>query len=94
MGFKRSVKPPTSMPMSVEVHKVTAEDAMKYIITIKNKFRNRPDKYYGFIYIMRDFSKGRIDTHTTVDRVRIHFDGYPDLLLGFNKFLPRGIIAI
>ncbi|XP_040382520.1 paired amphipathic helix protein Sin3-like 5 [Oryza brachyantha] len=94
MGFNRSLKPPTSKPMSAKVHRLTKEDALKYLGTIKNKLTDHPDKYYGFIYIMRDFSKGRINTRTVIDRVRVLFAGYPDLLHGFNKFLPRGLKVI
>uniref|UniRef100_A0A0E0AU91 Histone deacetylase interacting domain-containing protein n=1 Tax=Oryza glumipatula TaxID=40148 RepID=A0A0E0AU91_9ORYZ len=90
----RSIKPQTSMRTSVKVHKLTTEDAMNYILTIKNKFLRHPEKFHAFIHTMIDFSRGRINTHTVIERVKILFDGYPDLLLAFNKFLPRGINAI
>ena len=47
------------MRTSVKVHKLTTEDAMNYILTIKNKFLRHPEKFHAFIHTMIDFSRGR-----------------------------------
>jgi len=32
----------------------------------------------------------RIDTNGVIERIKVLFKGYRDLLLGFNTFLPKG----
>uniref|UniRef100_A0ACD6AMR1 Uncharacterized protein n=1 Tax=Avena sativa TaxID=4498 RepID=A0ACD6AMR1_AVESA len=39
---------------------------------------------------MRDFKSERIDTNGVIIRVKTLFNGYPELILGFNTFLPKG----
>uniref|UniRef100_A0A0D9X6W8 Histone deacetylase interacting domain-containing protein n=1 Tax=Leersia perrieri TaxID=77586 RepID=A0A0D9X6W8_9ORYZ len=98
MGFKPlkpSVKPPTPKPKSAGTSKSRLVDAQRYILTIKNKFRNHsPEKYHEFLNIFKDFSMERIGTDTVTARVKILFRGYPDLLDGFNKYMPRSMKII
>ncbi|OMP06195.1 Paired amphipathic helix [Corchorus capsularis] len=57
--------------------KLTTNDALVYLKAIKDRFYDKRDKYDDFLEIMRDF------------RVKELFKGYPDLILGFNTFVPK-----
>jgi len=39
---------------------------------------------------MREFKSNRLDSAGVIARVKTLFHGYPDLILGFNTFLPKG----
>lgn len=54
------------------------------------QFADHPDVYNRFLDIMKDFKSGAIDTPGVIDRVSSLFAGNPDLIQGFNTFLPPG----
>jgi paired amphipathic helix protein Sin3a len=66
------------------------------------QFQERPDVYNKFLDIMKDFKSQRwgleallvltssIDTPGVIDRVSTLFRGNPNLIQGFNTFLPPG----
>ncbi len=39
---------------------------------------------------MQEFKSQSIDTPGVIQRVSLLFDGHPDLIVGFNTFLPPG----
>ncbi|KAK4409899.1 Paired amphipathic helix protein Sin3-like 2 [Sesamum angolense] len=43
-----------------------------------------------FLDVMKDFKAQRIDTAGVIARVKELFKGHPNLILGFNTFLPKG----
>lgn len=49
-----------------------------------------PDVYNQFLDIMKDFKGQVIDTPGVIDRVSHLFAGNPNLIQGFNTFLPPG----
>lgn len=53
----------------------------------KDKFQ---DTYEQFLQVMREFKSNRLDSAGVIARVKTLFHGYPDLILGFNTFLPKG----
>lgn len=54
------------------------------------QFADHPDVYNRFLDIMKDFKSGAIDTPGVIGRVSTLFAGNPDLIQGFNTFLPPG----
>ncbi|KAL6865182.1 hypothetical protein ACP4OV_016333 [Aristida adscensionis] len=82
--------PPPSPPPPPEGGRLTTNDALDYLKAVKDKFRDSRHKYNEFLEVMRDFKSNRIDTAGVIIRVKNMFDGYPDLILGFNAFLPTG----
>ncbi|XP_062206253.1 paired amphipathic helix protein Sin3-like 4 [Phragmites australis] len=70
--------------------KLTTNDALVYLKAVKDKFQDKREKYEEFLEVMRDFKSERIDTNGVIIRVKTLFNGYPDLILGFNAFLPKG----
>ncbi|KAF2750618.1 hypothetical protein M011DRAFT_464421 [Sporormia fimetaria CBS 119925] len=65
-------------------------DALSYLDQVKVQFADHPDVYNKFLDIMKDFKSGAIDTPGVIERVSTLFAGNPDLIQGFNTFLPPG----
>ena len=63
---------------------------MSYLDQVKVQFADHPDVYNRFLDIMKDFKSGAIDTPGVIERVSTLFAGNPDLIQGFNTFLPPG----
>ena len=87
----RMVKTPiakTGPPQPYTLFKV--EDALSYLDQVKARFDREPMKYNEFIDIMKEFKAQSIDTPGAIRRVIELFADDPDLILGFNTFLPPG----
>lgn len=65
-------------------------DALGYLDAVKNQFHDRPEVYNKFLDIMKDFKSQVIDTPGVIQRVSELFYGHPNLITGFNTFLPLG----
>ncbi|ERF73256.1 hypothetical protein EPUS_03088 [Endocarpon pusillum Z07020] len=65
-------------------------DALSYLDQVKLRFIDHPDVYNRFLAIMKDFKSQAIDTPGVIGRVANLFYGHPDLLQGYNAFLPPG----
>ena len=65
-------------------------DALSYLDQVKVRFQDHPDVYNKFLDIMKDFKSQAIDTPGVIDRVSTLFNGHPELIQGFNTFLPSG----
>ncbi|XP_020348231.1 paired amphipathic helix protein Sin3b isoform X2 [Oncorhynchus kisutch] len=70
--------------------KLKVEDALSYLDQVKIRFGNDPGIYNKFLDIMKEFKSQSIDTPGVINRVSQLFHGHPDLVLGFNAFLPPG----
>lgn len=70
--------------------KLKVEDALSYLDQVKICFANDPGIYNKFLDIMREFKSQSIDTFGVMNRVSQLFHGHPDVVLGFNAFLPPG----
>ncbi|CAL4902486.1 unnamed protein product [Urochloa decumbens] len=79
--------PPAAAPPQGSL---TTTDALSYLKAVKEKFQDRRVKYEEFLEVMRDFKSSKIDTAGVILRVKNLFHGHPDLILGFNAFLPKG----
>lgn len=65
-------------------------DALSYLDQVKVQFADHPDVYNRFLDIMKDFKSAAIDTPGVIERVSTLFAGNPNLIQGFNTFLPSG----
>ena len=65
-------------------------DALTYLDQVKVRFQDQPEVYNKFLDIMKDFKSQAIDTPGVIDRVSSLFNGHPQLIQGFNTFLPPG----
>jgi len=66
------------------------EDAQSYLVQVKINFANQPQVYNSYMNVMKDFKSEKIGPSEVIARVIYLFKDHPDLLLGFNKFLPAG----
>ena len=71
-------------------NKLKVEDALSYLDQVKFKFGNQPQVYNDFLDIMKEFKSQSIDTPGVIARVSSLFRGHPELIVGFNTFLPPG----
>ncbi|XP_077299211.1 SIN3 transcription regulator family member A [Arctopsyche grandis] len=88
-----AVGPPGSVvPGSVgtQFQRLKVEDALSYLDKVKFKFNNQPQVYNDFLDIMKEFKSQSIDTPGVIARVSNLFKGHPELIVGFNTFLPPG----
>lgn len=54
------------------------------------RFGKQPQVYNDFLDIMKEFKSQSIDTPGVIARVSQLFRGHPELIVGFNTFLPPG----
>ena len=64
------------------------EDALGYLSAVESEFCNQPHVYKYFLGIMKTFHKGSLDMPGMIARINTLFHGHPELLAGFNNFLP------
>eukprot|EP00126_Sphaerothecum_destruens_P001598 Sdes_comp15011_c0_seq1m3773 len=83
-----TVQPAPQIPGGYSRLKV--EDALSYLDMVKVQFLEQPQVYNQFLDIMKEFKSQSIDTPGVIGRVSALFDGHPDLIRGFNTFLPPG----
>ena len=69
---------------------LNVKDALSYLDQVKIQFYNQSEVYNNFLDIMKDFKSQSIDTPGVIDRVSTLFKGHPNLIQGFNTFLPPG----
>ncbi|KAJ4343163.1 Transcriptional regulatory protein sin3 [Didymella glomerata] len=81
--------PPGTMGMG-QGQQPILNDALSYLDQVKVQFADHPDVYNRFLDIMKDFKSGAIDTPGVIERVSTLFAGNPNLIQGFNTFLPPG----
>ncbi|CAL0313139.1 unnamed protein product [Lupinus luteus] len=70
--------------------RVTTKDALLYLKEIKSVFKEDKEKYEYFLQIMKDFKQNRIGTNGVISAANELFKEHDHLLLGLNKFLPKG----
>jgi paired amphipathic helix protein Sin3a len=68
--------------------KLEVEDALSYVLMVKETFYDDEDKYFDFIEIMKDLSKERISYEDVIAQVRSLLKEHPQLLIEFDYFLP------
>ena len=92
-GFSSAPTPqqlPTGIGALAQGQQPILNDALTYLDQVKVRFVHQPDVYNQFLDIMKDFKSQAIDTPGVIDRVSSLFTGHPELIQGFNTFLPPG----
>ncbi|CAI9109578.1 OLC1v1009422C1 [Oldenlandia corymbosa var. corymbosa] len=56
---------------------------------VRDTYLDRKEKYDAFIALMREYKDKRVDNLGVIAGLKELFVGHLNLLLGFNKFLPR-----
>ncbi|XP_046857434.1 paired amphipathic helix protein Sin3b-like isoform X2 [Xenia sp. Carnegie-2017] len=77
-------------PGQQQFQRLKVEDALSYLDQVKMQFGNQPQVYNDFLDIMKEFKSQSIDTPGVISRVSNLFKGHPELIVGFNTFLPPG----
>lgn len=80
----------SSQQGQTQFQRLKVEDALSYLDEVKFKFGNQPQVYNDFLDIMKEFKSQSIDTPGVIQRVSNLFKGHPQLIVGFNTFLPPG----
>ncbi|XP_075945605.1 paired amphipathic helix protein Sin3a-like [Anarhichas minor] len=73
-----------------QFQRLKVEDALSYLDQVKLQFGNQPQVYNDFLDIMKEFKSQSIDTPGVISRVSQLFKAHPDLIVGFNTFVPPG----
>ncbi|XP_068170907.1 paired amphipathic helix protein Sin3a-like [Antennarius striatus] len=89
-GHVHPSTPMTSTQGQQQFQRLKVEDALSYLDQVKLQFGNQPQVYNDFLDIMKEFKSQSIDTPGVINRVSQLFKGHPDLIMGFNTFLPPG----
>ncbi|KAM9754570.1 SIN3 transcription regulator family member Aa isoform 1-T1 [Menidia menidia] len=89
-GHSHTAAPQASAPGHQQFQRLKVEDALSYLDQVKLQFGNQPQVYNDFLDIMKEFKSQSIDTPGVISRVSQLFKGHPDLIMGFNTFLPPG----
>uniref|UniRef100_A0A8C2TRT2 Paired amphipathic helix protein Sin3b n=1 Tax=Coturnix japonica TaxID=93934 RepID=A0A8C2TRT2_COTJA len=82
--------PVRPLPGASVASRPQVEDALSYLDQVKIRFGSDPATYNGFLEIMKEFKSQSIDTPGVIRRVSQLFHEHPDLIVGFNAFLPLG----
>mmetsp|Transcript_30010 Transcript_30010/g.84673 ORF Transcript_30010/g.84673 Transcript_30010/m.84673 type:complete len:1227 (-) Transcript_30010:31-3711(-) len=69
---------------------LTTTDALTYLKEVKERFANQREVYEQFLEVMKEFKAQTLDTHGVTIKVKQLFKGHPELVMGFNMFLPAG----
>ncbi|XP_024137206.1 SIN3 transcription regulator family member Aa [Oryzias melastigma] len=89
-GHGHTAAPQGSAQGHQQFQRLKVEDALSYLDQVKLQFGNQPQVYNDFLDIMKEFKSQSIDTPGVISRVSQLFKGHPDLIMGFNTFLPPG----
>ncbi|XP_065147521.1 SIN3 transcription regulator family member Aa [Paramisgurnus dabryanus] len=89
-GHAHPPTPSASAQGQQQFQRLKVEDALSYLDQVKLQFGNHPQVYNDFLDIMKEFKSQSIDTPGVISRVSQLFKGHPDLIMGFNTFLPPG----
>ncbi|MBW0489565.1 hypothetical protein O181_029280 [Austropuccinia psidii MF-1] len=85
-----NLSPPSNLSSSANYRPLNVRDALSYLDQVKLQFQNSPGVYNKFLDIMKDFKTQMIHTPGVIDGVSSLFRGHPNLIQGFNTFLPPG----
>ncbi|KAF7327545.1 HDAC-interact domain-containing protein [Mycena kentingensis (nom. inval.)] len=85
-----ATQPVAPAPPRPSVKMLKVSDALSYLDAVKAQFHDEPDVYNKFLDIMKQFKSQNIDTPGVIKRVSDLFRDHPNLIQGFNTFLPSG----
>ncbi|CAO2189224.1 unnamed protein product [Urochloa humidicola] len=81
---------PPAAPARVRLLAPPSAEADRYLNAMQREFADKPDKEAEFRLVLLDYHHMSIDIAGLVERMQAVLNGYPDLIRGFNAFLPRG----
>lgn len=81
---------PVPIQQNMRNRRLQVDDALSYLERVRQQFMQTPEKYNEFLEVMKEFKSHTIDTHGVILRVTKLFRFHPDLIDGFNTFLPPG----
>ncbi|CAO2176043.1 unnamed protein product [Urochloa humidicola] len=87
---------PTPPPAAAQVRRrvrplgPASAEADSYLNAMQREFADKPDKEAEFRLVLLDYHHMSIDIAGVVERMQAVLNGYPDLIRGFNAFLPTG----
>lgn len=87
LGFNKFLPPGYEIDVSSEEDK-EFYGAIAYVNGVKDTFADDIDKYKEFLKVLEEYRMHQIDCFEVVEGVKLLFQGYPDLMLGFSNFLP------
>lgn len=76
------------LDQSTQSRKLKIEDALFYMNKVKYEFSNQPEVYGDFLDLLGEFKTKRIDYPGVIARISNLFNGHPELIMGFNMWLP------
>ncbi|CAO2187534.1 unnamed protein product [Urochloa humidicola] len=80
---------PPAAPARVRPLAPPSAEADRYLNAMQREFADKPDKEAEFRLVLLDYHHMSIDIAGLVERMQAVLNGYPDLIRGFNAFLPR-----
>ncbi|KAL0731466.1 hypothetical protein Bca4012_027560 [Brassica carinata] len=74
------------------IKRQSTRDVREYLQIVMNKFPDNREIYDKITKLLKDLRLARVRStyNDVISKVSRLFKGHKDLLLGFNKFLPRG----
>ncbi|KAF9445677.1 hypothetical protein P691DRAFT_254893 [Macrolepiota fuliginosa MF-IS2] len=65
------------------------QDAVSYVDLVKTRLaEDESEVYVKFLDLMKGFHTQQIDTPSLIEQINVLFERHPDLINGFDKFLP------
>ena len=82
-GGKSSGGPPAKRPKK--------EDAIVFLSLVKQRFSKQENAYVfaEVVSCLKKAGSGEMESDVVIDRVTELLDGHPDLIAGFNRFIPQ-----
>ncbi|KAF5356556.1 hypothetical protein D9758_008237 [Tetrapyrgos nigripes] len=71
-------------------HQTTVSNALSYLDAVKSALHDKPEEYDRFLGIMSDFQNQQVDVLGSMKRIADLFHSHPNLITGYNVFLPPG----
>lgn len=72
-----------------EENSTALADVYRYLNCVKSRFAHQPEVYTEFLIVFANFQTSFIGVTGVIDRVSRLFASHPDLIQGFNSFLPE-----
>ncbi|PIA62322.1 hypothetical protein AQUCO_00200366v1 [Aquilegia coerulea] len=70
---------------------LTLDDAVRYMKAVAEKLKGDQKTVDRFFHLMKDFNESRVDAYEVFTDVHFLLKEHPDLLEGFNAFLPEDV---
>ena len=67
-----------------------SDDTIEYIQRVKEMYADEPVRYNKFKEVLKELHSKKVDEIETIHRIVRLFHKYPHLIVGFNRYLPKG----